>query len=852
MVDFTKMLKENKIEKPLEPIKIFNSLDTIQGKEYLRDSQRSILTSWNLKLRSNRDVIVKLHTGHGKTLVGLLMIQSKINELKKPGLFLCPNNFLVDQIYNQAKEFGISVVKARPGEPLPIDFINCKAILITSVNKIFNGKSLFGVKNNPLREIIELGSVVIDDAHKSLAIIRNSFSVKIPKRKEYLPIYHSIIRLFQDDLEKQNAGLLFSILQGDHKIMQIPYWNWKAHVNDIRNILNSNKTLNEITFTWDLINTSLSECICLISGTGIEITPRILPLDMIPSFEKANQKIYLSATLTDDVFLIKDFGIDKNVVLNPLTYSETKYSGERPIIIPSLIDSEINRTQLVEWINNLAKNSNGDYGIFSIVPSKKSTYTWKQNNSEIILVQEIQDRISQLKKKIKKEEQKKPIVLVNQYDGIDLPDNLCRILVLDQIPEYQTLYDEFLHMILPNSFLKLKNIAQRIEQGIGRGIRGKNDYCLVLILGGTLSRFFLEGKKQKFLSNEVKKQIQIGEKIIKTIKEATKSSGLLINQLEEFIKQFLDRDENWKRFYKQQMEEIEIQPLLESLANNAEIERKAYLEYKQNNFDGVRNLINKIISSADITSEERGWYLEQLAFYLYDLDREDSFLIQQKAHKNNRYLSISPISKKDKVIKLEMKDQASQILEWIQDQDSYNGMIVKLEALFDHLIFGGNANAFERALKEIGKIIGFNSIRPEHEDRNGPDNLWVLPNNKIWVIECKNEVEDSSIGINKDQVGQMANSIAWVKDNFKTFDRVPVYIHPKKNYTVHAHSSVEEFVITQTNLREFKEEIIYFFSKFKSANMGEISLEIVQRRLAESKIIARLIHSFLIKIQKTK
>ncbi|UYP44761.1 hypothetical protein NEF87_001046 [Candidatus Lokiarchaeum ossiferum] len=844
MVDFTKMLKENKVEKTLDPIQIFNNLDTFQGKEYIRDSQREILKEWNLKNRSNHDVIVKLHTGHGKTLVGLLIIQSKMNELNKPGLFLCPNKYLVDQIFDQAQDFGISVVKAVQGQPLPMDFINSKSILITSVDKLFNGMSLFGIKNNPRKEIMEIGAIVMDDAHKSLAIIRKSFSIQIPKRKEYLPIYHKILRLFESDLIAQNDGLYFDISHDSNKIMQVPYWAWKSHVMRIREILSDYLNLNNIKFSWDLINTTLKDCLCFISGHRIEITPRILPLDMIPSFENANQRIYLSATLTDDVFLIKDFGIDKDAVLNPLTYKEIKYSGERPIIIPSLINSEINRSKLVKWICDFSKNSKGDFGIFSIVPSGNSKSSWEENGAEILFVRDIHNQIVKIKKKIKANDLKKPNVLINQYDGIDLPDNLCRVLVLDLIPEYQTIYDEFLHMILPNSLLMYKNIAQRIEQGIGRGIRGKNDYCLVIILGVKLSRFFLEGKKQAFLSNEVKKQIEIGNSIISNINSAESEEEKLLLHLEGFINQFIERDESWKKYYQQKMEEIEPQPFEESVANDAELERNAYIAYRDNNISLCNDLIDRILLDTNLTSEERGWYFEQMASYKYSESNEDSFLIQQTAHELNPYLSIPPISKKNRIIKLEVRDQAVGIHQFIRTHDSFNDMMVDITALFADLNFGVSASAFEEAIKKLGSMLGFASFRPEKELKDGPDNLWALPNNKIYAIECKNEVIISSQGINKGQVGQMSNSVVWTKKIYSNKEVIPLYIHPKKNYTIQAHPAETEYVIDQIILEQIKKDAKMFYSAFKCANISEISLESVQTKLNQSKINTRTIHSF--------
>lgn len=61
--------------------------------------------------RKEQDLIVKLHTGGGKTLVGLLIAKSILNELKSPILYLCPTKQLVQQTLDKAREYYIDVVE---------------------------------------------------------------------------------------------------------------------------------------------------------------------------------------------------------------------------------------------------------------------------------------------------------------------------------------------------------------------------------------------------------------------------------------------------------------------------------------------------------------------------------------------------------------------------------------------------------------------------------------------------------------------------------------------------------------------------------------------------------------------
>ncbi|MFQ7716561.1 MAG: DEAD/DEAH box helicase [Blautia sp.] len=65
---------------------------------------------WYTKRRADKDLIIKLHTGEGKTLVGLLLLQSLLNSKEGPCLYICPNKYLVRQVCSEADKFGIPFV----------------------------------------------------------------------------------------------------------------------------------------------------------------------------------------------------------------------------------------------------------------------------------------------------------------------------------------------------------------------------------------------------------------------------------------------------------------------------------------------------------------------------------------------------------------------------------------------------------------------------------------------------------------------------------------------------------------------------------------------------------------------
>jgi superfamily II DNA or RNA helicase len=79
-MDFSKLGSTKKAPSPINPIKIFETLPSLSGTfNDLWRGQDKALTEWHAN-RDEDDVLVSLNTGAGKTIVGLLIAQSLVNE----------------------------------------------------------------------------------------------------------------------------------------------------------------------------------------------------------------------------------------------------------------------------------------------------------------------------------------------------------------------------------------------------------------------------------------------------------------------------------------------------------------------------------------------------------------------------------------------------------------------------------------------------------------------------------------------------------------------------------------------------------------------------------------------------
>jgi replicative superfamily II helicase len=95
---FSSLDEGSTVDTVTDPQKIFHALPAKALKyEYLRDVQGEVLTKW-LPIKTQRDVVIKMNTGGGKTVVGLLALKSCLNEGAGPAVYVAPDHYLCDQV----------------------------------------------------------------------------------------------------------------------------------------------------------------------------------------------------------------------------------------------------------------------------------------------------------------------------------------------------------------------------------------------------------------------------------------------------------------------------------------------------------------------------------------------------------------------------------------------------------------------------------------------------------------------------------------------------------------------------------------------------------------------------------
>lgn len=803
MIDFGKLLDNQDDEKPIFPKEIFESNVRDPKFSYLRGDQEKILEKW-FKQRELKDNIIKMNTGGGKTTVGLLILQSSLNEGVGPSLYLCLDNQLVEQVLNEAKGLGINCVTFRGDNEIPTEFLNNEAILVTTFQKLFNARSVFGILGDISRPVIDIGCLVIDDAHAALNKAREVFSLKFQSSSSK---YKELLAMFKESLVSQSFGTALDIIEGRDKysILMVPYWSWIERIEDVTRLLSSFDDDDlDMKFKWALVRDYLDQYYALVSADYIELVPKCLPIQKIPSYSKAKRRIFMSATLNDDSSLIRDFNVNKEAVLKPLQSDTFSDVGEKMILAPYNVSQDLTADVLARSLSTI-----DDYNVVTLVSSNKWAEFWERNNFLKPSPNNIVETINKLKTS-----KGNHIVLSNRYDGIDLPDDACRILVMDGLPTTTSLFERYSIFARPASRIMRINQAQKIEQGLGRAVRSVNDYAVVLLLGSDLVSLVSTKDFQELMSPQTVTQIQLGAQIVDLLKDELKEENENpLKLIKSAMLQVLNRDQNWVKLHKSRITKTTRKAINSELIEYAEVERKAFdLAISGQHLQAAELVKNAVNQLRMLDSDDEGWYLQLAATYMYKADRGKSMELQLSAHKKNSYLLRPPEGTSYVKLTNKRSTQSIRVKNFIDQFTEPNAMVLYINSILEKLVFSPESSAqFEKAFCDIGKCLGFEAQQPEKEYGVGSDVLWNIYEDEFLVIEAKNEVKVSRTEIYKSETEQISNSINWFRQEYPDKYAIPVLIHPSNVLHREAFAPENTVVLNENNLKTMVQNIRGFF-----------------------------------------
>lgn len=763
-LNFGKLKAGSTSKKQTDPRRIFTTLKRDTRFKRPSDEQGDVLDGW-FAIKDQANVTLKMNTGSGKTIVGLLCLQSSLNEGKGPGVYVVPDNFLVSQVLAEGKALGVSVTDDHSDAA----FLAGDAILVINIWKLVNGKSVFGVGSEGVK--IRIGTVVVDDAHACLSTVADQFKIRLTASHD---AYDELLALFEGDLEQQSPSMLLDVKSQDPTaIMNVPFWAWKDKQKKVMEILHAHRHGEELKWPWPLMRDVLPFCQAAFGGGVVEIAPRFIPIDNIPALTEAERRIYMTATLADDGILVSHFQAKPEDVRKPIRPKGGGDIGDRMVLAPQEINPKITVDEIKSLVAEKAKTIN----VSVIVPSRERAKYWSDVADQTLTSDNIEKGTELLRKG-----HVGLTVFVNKYDGVDLPGAACELLVVDGLPEVEGLLARLENIALSDTRRLLIRQIQRIEQGMGRGVRSSEDHCVVLLIGSRLTQRVHNPAARSLFSPATRAQLQLGHQVTEQLKDKP------LAELDEVIALCLDQDEEWVSASKDAIANADDTDAAH-IDDATVLLRDAFDAARLGRFDRSQKLAQEAVNATE-EKRAKGFLKQQLAEYVHHTNPVEAQQLQLSAVELNRAL-VRPLHGIT-YSKLEApKDSQSVAAATFMKQFlEKNELVLWVNALVEVLAWGEeNTKRFERAMRDLGLFLGFGSQMPEEDFGKGPDNLWSVGSLKYFVIECKSGAVKAK-AISKHDCNQLTGSVMWFDKQYdKSCSAVPIMVHkmtkPENAATLH-------------------------------------------------------------------
>ena len=277
---------------------------------------------------------------------------------------------------------------------------------------------------------------------------------------------------------------------------------------------------------------------------------------------------------------------------NIITPENANDIGDRFILFPKHVNSDITENEIKEKVEEVSQN----YNVVVLVPSFSRAKFWDPDG----ICTATKDNIEIFVETLKRQQHIGKVIIVNRYDGIDLPGEACRMLVIDGLPPFNSIKERYVQGIAPQSTTLLREQIQRIEQGMGRGVRSNDDECCIVLMGDELSDVLSRNRGIEFFSVATRCQYDLSKKLWDLLVQ-DRGNKPTVNDIFELAEYSLKKDQEWVATCKKELATVKY-------SNEAKIDekvvaqRKAFEKCLANQWVDAANIIKQV---KDHECEER-------------------------------------------------------------------------------------------------------------------------------------------------------------------------------------------------------------------------------------------------------
>ena len=730
--------------KPEGPEALFRDLKTRSPQiQHLWSHQADILRAYQAQAKQ-KDIALELPTGTGKTLVGLLIAEWRRVSMSERALYVCPTRQLAWQVGDRAKEYGInahvlvgSQVKYDLGQFA--DYQSAGAIAITTYSGLFN--------TNP--RLSDPQVIVLDDAHAGENYIGKMWTVAI-SRLDHKDLYHSLLDLFaadlpqhfvataQDDKASPDQRQTVEIVPGPKVCDKSEAIS--AHLESVK------KEDGEVYYGWQVLRGHIPACNVFASWSEIAIRPWIPPALTHKPFSAASQRVFMSATLGEAGELERMAGIHSIHRIPVPAGWEQQSTGRRLFLAP---DRSFTSEQYMPWLLDFLKSHERD---LILSPSGTALAAIEKEIKaaniphEILHSDDIEDSLDAFTTK-------SPAILslAGRYDGIDLPGDACRIIVIYGLPSSVNLQEEFLWSRLGLAVLLRDRIRTRITQAAGRCTRNATDYAVVVLAGPKLLDFVIRKENQALFHPEFRAELQFG------LDNSQVDDPSVLTDLAILL---LDHRPEWKAveadIVQRRSETVAPRPAaIETLKQLASAEVEFAYDLWRDGYDAALKgaaAISDKLSGDELAPYRALWnYFSGCAAYcLYlqigkeELKRSAGERFRVASHAVRAVPMFARLAH-ELSDKLEAEPKFAD-LDWLCTENVEKFLVElgfvgpKFDRATEHArseLQKTDPDSFDRGVTQLGRMLGYRAHKPD--GNAAPDSVWEIGNTYFAVLEAKSD-----------------------------------------------------------------------------------------------------------------
>ncbi|ACU72915.1 DEAD-like helicase [Catenulispora acidiphila DSM 44928] len=442
----------------------------------LRTGQRLVLQEYAATHTATRDLAVEMPTGDGKTLVALLVADLALDEGKSVA-YLAGTRQLAAHVQREADALGLDTVRFSGGQyggQALDDYHQAQAIAVMNYWVYFNGK--------PVPQPADL--VIFDDAHLAEQPLTGMYTLRIPNDDgEGGALYEALCDLVlahTDSYSSLRAMRDGTALPGTVPEL-IAFNDWAAIANVAAGVIQSSPFTSgkEATYAWKQVRDRLPRCGVLVGPSTLEIRPYHPPTSLNPWYSKAKQRLYLSATLGTMDDLQRRIGGKQIARLQTAEPTPAASTGRRRLVLnpssarsldPEVFDFALSQVPAAggrtAWL--CASHNEADAIESRLRGLGGAVFSLRGGRDEVL--------------EAWRAAPSGHLVTAGRYDGLDLAEDLCRLVVLPTVPQASSEFERFAVAYLGDASFMRHRVGQRITQALGRANRTPTDRALYLAL----------------------------------------------------------------------------------------------------------------------------------------------------------------------------------------------------------------------------------------------------------------------------------------------------------------------------------------------------------------------------------